>query len=944
MNRFRKLSLLNTRKIHRRPARVRRFAQALAVLVPGTALALLVDNTPPLLGEVEPIITLEDQPVLGIPLRVADEESPPEALELRVSTPPRLAGVYLSGTGAERRLDLVPHPDAQGIEEFQLELRDPDGGVTTQWIPLKILPVNDPPVLGYVPNVELPAPPRVALSDTLHNIQSRVSFPVSVVDVDDHPSLLKYHAASSSPRIFASFSPNLVQVAALYGSSGHAARVTLRVSDGEFTVSRSFRAEVLPREELPQPLLVPDDALKPEIPQLLLDLDADGRADQWLAGAAGEQPGVVHLATPLRVSPPDASPTLQQEVSLPSGTRVLAWADFDGDGLLDLLLLREHRDLIPSQPAVELWRTARPADGSLQFQMRGLPAPTSGFTPHSALVADLDRDGDPDALLFGAIVDGRVSGQIRRLRNGGDAGFVVEPNPFEGLIGAFLPGALADFDGDGDADVFVRQITSQSGVRPARQVPWVYANDGNGNFLPLARGPELTNVVDAGAVDLDGDALPELWLLTSRRDAQLSDQEVWLLRRAGALLEVTGRLELPRHLPVPALVAWSDFNLDGRADLLTLAAIAVEDLPFIAALPRLYLNQGAGELVSFAGVAPPPGDLRPGLRLLATGFDRTDAPGFLKVTPAGVERWTNRLRADNFTLPFEPQDLRAWRVGEEVLFAWEPPNWTPGNARPTYNLRVGTRSGANDVVASQSLPDGRRLQAAAGNAGAATRFRLRLPRRPAARLYWSVQALDTAGRGGPFAEEQTLDLEPQKTQPPQIEPLADLILNEDETGEMSFVVGDDTTPPENLQVVALAVGEPFGLWSVSVHGPDATRNEPPGLRHLRVSPELNRWGAGLVKVVVFDREGRRAEQTFRVTVQPMTDYPVTQLNINLWGTHVGLSFRADPYTVWQYEASTNLVNWEPVPGGVVDLGSKFNHVFQVPRGEPHQFFRLRRLR
>lgn len=182
-----------------------------------------------------------------------------------------------------------------------------------------------------------------------------------------------------------------------------------------------------------------------------------------------------------------------------------------------------------------------------------------------------------------------------------------------------------------------------------------------------------------------------------------------------------------------------------------------------------------------------------------------------------------------------------------------------------------------------------------------------------------------------------------ETQPPQLEPLADLTLNENEDREITFLVGDDHTPPELLRVDAAAQGAPLGA-SVGLRGPDPTLNEPPGLRRLRLSPIPNTWGTGQVKVAVFDAEGQRTERTFRVTVLPVTDHPVVQLNVNLWGTQVGLSFRADPYTVWQYESSTNLVHWEPVPGGLVELGSRFHHVVAMPRGEPHQFFWLRRLR
>ena len=76
----------------------------------------------------------------------------------------------------------------------------------------------------------------------------------------------------------------------------------------------------------------------------------------------------------------------------------------------------------------------------------------------------------------------------------------------------------------------------------------------------------------------------------------------------------------------------------------------------------------------------------------------------------------------------------------------------------TYNIRVGTRPGACDIVSPQSAANGFRLLPQRGNAehrlfSTVVGLKGRI-------YYWSVQAVDTAFAGGPFAPEQTFIVPP----------------------------------------------------------------------------------------------------------------------------------------------------------------------------------------
>jgi hypothetical protein len=70
----------------------------------------------------------------------------------------------------------------------------------------------------------------------------------------------------------------------------------------------------------------------------------------------------------------------------------------------------------------------------------------------------------------------------------------------------------------------------------------------------------------------------------------------------------------------------------------------------------------------------------------------------------------------------------------------------------TYNLRVGTTPGGCEVLSPMSAANGFRKVAQMGNVGHRLRWTLAMPR---ANYYWSVQAVDGAFAGSPFATEHS---------------------------------------------------------------------------------------------------------------------------------------------------------------------------------------------
>ncbi len=873
-------------------------------------------NTPPVLGEAGPIITPEDQPVTNVVIRVADAESPPEELTLSLVTFSRLGSITLGGQGTERWLNFTPRPNSNGIEVVRLQLRDPQGATSLRDLVVYVLPVNDPPAMDPVPTL------------TLWAGQPEVSVPVGVRDVDNPPATLNYSVESSHPEIRPRFEwqdtgARLTVPSPPPHLTGHFV-LTLKVSDGEHTAVQVCLLEI------PSPLFTLVSTNNAGRVEAVLDLDADGWLDAYLAPTNVGTPasGLVRLARPATAEP--------AVVALPTGHQALTWGDFDGDGLLDALAVNYPTGLTGS-PMLQLLRTKRTSTNTVQFTVSTLPfqfRPGTRITAGPA--ADLDGDGDLDVLFAATGV-----GTNWVLLNDGAPGFTVSHT---GLPPQMVPAALSDLDEDGDVDVLGLEPGSNLLTRP--QVAVLYAHDGDGRFSLLARGPQLTNAVAAGAVDLDGDGRLEIWVQVQAEPTRTRGvtQALFLYRRNGPLLTEVARVDLlsDRHLSTPLPVAWADFNLDGLADLLTLAFFPSQFASSAPALPLIYLNQGNQRLSRYEG-AGVWAAVPVGRRLWPGDFNGDGKPDFVNSLTNAHHLWHNVAPSAPAPPLLPPERLQVRNFGPVLWFGWEPSPDLAGRPAPTYNLRVGTRPGGQDVVPAHALPDGRRLLVAPGNAGTSRQFWLRLPRPPAGgRLYWSVQVVDAAYRGGLFAPEQSLVLGLPENAPPQISPIPDVVLNEDETREIEFTVSDDHTPPELL--VAGAVASNYELfpihWHARVLGP--TAGEPPAVRRLWLSPWPNQWGEAEVRVVVFDEAGLSSSRTVRVTVLPRADFPETRLTAHREGPYLRIDSLLDPYSIWEVEVSTNLVDWTPVQR--LKQGNQPAHTLYFSRDKNREFFRLRQIR
>ncbi len=403
----------------------------------------------------------------------------------------------------------------------------------------------------------------------------------------------------------------------------------------------------------------------------------------------------------------------------------LAWGDYDNDNNPDLLMT----GLIYMQNIGERQEYLY---GSMLFRKRtrswvigadpGLP----GLMDSSVSWGDFDNDGDQDVLMTG-----RDTNQVARteLYLNGQYGLFSQGSP--GLPDAFWGRAVAaDYDNDGALDVFL------SGYNYSAYLMGIHHNQGGGRFVPAS--VTMTNIVLERAAwgDFDNDGRLDLLV-------------------GADLYHNLGNGTFERKAAVHPYGSypgvWGDFDNDGLLDI---------------ALPgRICRNNGDGTFT------PLPNELTNVLMGDFAAWADYDNDGDLDLLVHGYQEWyvfRNNSVVSN-TPPSEPCGLRAEISGTKVTFRWDAASdaQTPAPGL-TYNLRVGTTPGGTQVVSPLAdVMTGRRRVPQMGNAGPRL-FSWLTNLQAGVVYYWSVQAVDTAFAGSRFAPEQTFAL----GGPPAIDPVS----------------------------------------------------------------------------------------------------------------------------------------------------------------------------
>jgi FG-GAP-like repeat/ASPIC and UnbV len=229
--------------------------------------------------------------------------------------------------------------------------------------------------------------------------------------------------------------------------------------------------------------------------------------------------------------------------------------DFDGDAVLDVVVSS-------SDPDSGLRYFAGRGDGTFRERSReaGFEGITGGW---NVVQADYDNDGATDILVLRGAWLGRAGQHPKSLlRNDGHARF-RDVTFAAGLGAVHYPsqtGAWADYDNDGDLDLYVGNEAEDNFPFPAQ----LFRNRGDGTFVDVAGKAGVTNDGFAKGVawgDFDADGFQDLYVSNHNGPNRL-----YRNRGDGSFIDIAAAagVTAPRS---SLAVATGDFDNDGVLDL-----------------------------------------------------------------------------------------------------------------------------------------------------------------------------------------------------------------------------------------------------------------------------------------------------------------------------------------------------------------------------------------
>ncbi len=258
----------------------------------------------------------------------------------------------------------------------------------------------------------------------------------------------------------------------------------------------------------------------------------------------------------------DKAPVLDRKEAIRRGGYAIAAADYDGDKRPDLL--------VGGRGPVQLYRNA-----GGRFEDVTEAAGLAGETMvKSAAFADFDNDGLRDLLLLRFVDGDDKDGDLVAYRNAGHGKFVRAGERITRTrkYDRTMPLTIADFNVDGNLDLYLgfpgnKDFTYMKGGTQDLASQGVWLNDGRWGFI---EAPKQSGVWDSGGIyphsalasDLNQDGLPDLVVVNDR--AGLSP--VYLNRGKGNFEEVSKKIGIVNESWAMTAAA-GDYDEDGFPDL-----------------------------------------------------------------------------------------------------------------------------------------------------------------------------------------------------------------------------------------------------------------------------------------------------------------------------------------------------------------------------------------
>jgi hypothetical protein len=301
------------------------------------------------------------------------------------------------------------------------------------------------------------------------------------------------------------------------------------------------------------------------------DYDDDGHADFYVGRHGGCNADLFH----------SSGDGTFVEVGAVSGVRLCTgndrhncvWGDLDKDAFLDLFCTAHEMDEILIN------------QGNGTFADRGAALGFGVDGGRSANLTDYDGDGDLD-VLYGA------TGYLNLFRNDGATFTRLAQLATTGNEGPRTQ-SITDYDMDGSPDAFVGMFPHST---------WLLARGTGSGFVDATNAAGLSGRTGAQAgtwADYDNDGDPDLFITDWRSRSVSKPFSLMENQGNGTFTDVTNQAGLIQS--VARMGLWGDFNNDGWLDLFVVNGMTNND--GINRPDQLYINQGNGTFVEGAGPA-----------------------------------------------------------------------------------------------------------------------------------------------------------------------------------------------------------------------------------------------------------------------------------------------------------------------------------------------------
>lgn len=409
---------------------------------------------------------------------------------------------------------------------------------------------------------------------------------------------------------------------------------------------------------------------------------------------------------------------------IPVKESALAWGDYDLDGDKDLLVCGNSA----SGDMTRLYRN----DGNDFTEIDpGLPAIQNG----EIIWVDIDSDGDLDIFITGNWI-------AKVYFN--DSGIFTASSQTFGLFSSSAA-AFGDFDNDGDLDLLI------NGDSGAGAVTKIFRND-EGIFMDAEAG--LPGLMSGSADWIDYDSDGDLDVAISGYDDALeakfylfkNEWEVFFQVYPGIEGFALGQAD------------WGDYDLDGDPDLI----LSGKATGCGAVAAGIYRNDGNDVFYKLSDEITPATRSSMGwadfendgdLDFIMAGLNINDYP-FTKLylNTAG----DNQFRVN--TPPVAPDSFSSEVIENSVTLSWSGGfDEETATGGLSYNLAVGSAPAGCDILSPMSIcPGGYRQVTAPGNAGQLES--LTIENLAPGTYFWSVQTIDQAFEGSPFSPEQSFSI------------------------------------------------------------------------------------------------------------------------------------------------------------------------------------------